>query len=115
MLTTTKLATAGKPTARESTAITTATEESEANNSRNIGNSRVDGINRDCRNANRDSGNSEEDAIKHMRPQQNLHDKLIKNKMFPKYKEIQNGAGATSYMTNGLRKYEEIFAQFLIY
>jgi hypothetical protein len=31
------------------------------------------------------------------------------------YKEIQNGALAKSYMTNGLLIYGEIFAQFLIY
>ncbi len=31
------------------------------------------------------------------------------------YKEIQNGAVAKSYMTNGLRIYGEIFAHFLIY
>jgi hypothetical protein len=31
------------------------------------------------------------------------------------YKEIQSGAVAKSYMTNGLLIYGEIFAQFLIY
>jgi hypothetical protein len=31
------------------------------------------------------------------------------------YKEIQNGAVAKSYMTNGLLIYGEIFAHFLIY
>jgi hypothetical protein len=31
------------------------------------------------------------------------------------YKEIQNGAVAKSYMTNGLHIYGEIFAHFLIY
>jgi hypothetical protein len=41
---------------------------------------------------------------------------LIKevNKIFLIYKEIQNGAVAKSYMTNGLLKYGEIFAHFLI-
>ncbi len=31
------------------------------------------------------------------------------------YKGIQNGVVAKTYMTNGLLKYEEIFAHFLIY
>jgi hypothetical protein len=31
------------------------------------------------------------------------------------YKEIQNGAVAKSYITNGLLIYGEIFAHFLIY
>ncbi len=34
---------------------------------------------------------------------------------FPQYKEIQNGAVAKSYMTNGLLLYGEIFAHLLIY
>ena len=37
------------------------------------------------------------------------------NQNFPKYKEIQDGAVAKSYMTNGLLMYGEIFAHFLIY
>jgi hypothetical protein len=37
------------------------------------------------------------------------------NQIFLIYKEIQNGAAAKSYMTNGLLIYEEIFAHFLIY
>jgi|LakMenE01Jun11ns_1017448.scaffolds.fasta_scaffold7637672_1 hypothetical protein len=37
------------------------------------------------------------------------------NQIFLIYKEIQNGAVAESYMTNGLLVYEEIFAHFLIY
>jgi hypothetical protein len=41
---------------------------------------------------------------------------LIKKKIkFFSYKEIQNGAVAKSYMTNGLLIYGEIFARFLIY
>jgi hypothetical protein len=42
---------------------------------------------------------------------------LIKKKIkvFLIYKEIQNGAVAKSYMTNGLLIYGEIFAHFLIY
>jgi hypothetical protein len=36
------------------------------------------------------------------------------NKIFLIYKEIQNGAVAKSYMTNGLLKYAEILAHFLI-
>jgi hypothetical protein len=38
-----------------------------------------------------------------------------KNKIFLIYEEIQNGAVAKSYMTNGLLIDGEIFAQFLIY
>jgi hypothetical protein len=37
------------------------------------------------------------------------------NKIFLVYKEIQSGAVAKSYMTNGLLIYGEIFAHFLIY
>jgi hypothetical protein len=37
------------------------------------------------------------------------------NQNFPIYKEIQNGAVAKSYMTNGLLIYGEIFPHFLIY
>ncbi len=38
------------------------------------------------------------------------------NQIFPTiYKDIQNGAVAKSYMTNGLLIYGEIFALFLIY
>jgi hypothetical protein len=37
------------------------------------------------------------------------------NKIFLIYKEIQNGAVAKSFMTNGLLIYGEIFAHFLIY
>jgi len=37
------------------------------------------------------------------------------NKIFLIYTEIQNGAVAKSYMTNGLFIYGEIFAYFLIY
>jgi hypothetical protein len=42
---------------------------------------------------------------------------LIKkeNKIFLLYKEIQSGAVAKSYMTNGLLIYGEIFTHFLIY
>jgi hypothetical protein len=42
---------------------------------------------------------------------------LIKkeNQIFLKYKEIQNGAVAKSYMTSGLLIYGEMFAHFLIY
>jgi hypothetical protein len=42
---------------------------------------------------------------------------LIKkeNHIFLKYKEIQNGAVAKSYMTNGLLINGEIFVNFLIY
>jgi hypothetical protein len=36
-------------------------------------------------------------------------------KIFLIYKEIQNGAVAKSYITNGLLIYGEIFAHFLIY
>ena len=37
------------------------------------------------------------------------------NKIFLIYKEIQNGAVAKTYMTNGLIIYGEIFSHFLIY
>jgi hypothetical protein len=37
------------------------------------------------------------------------------NQIFLIYKEIQGGAVAKSYMTNGLLIYGEIFAHFLIY
>ncbi len=37
------------------------------------------------------------------------------NQTFLKYKEIQNGAVAKSYMTNGRLIYGEIFAHFIIY
>ncbi len=37
------------------------------------------------------------------------------NPVFVIYKEIQNGAFAKSYMTNGLLIYGKIFAHFLIY
>jgi hypothetical protein len=42
---------------------------------------------------------------------------LIKKKIkiFPIYKEIQNGAVAKSYITNGLLIYGEIIPYFLIY
>jgi hypothetical protein len=42
---------------------------------------------------------------------------LIKkeNQIFLIYREIQSGAVAKSYMTNGLLIYGEIFAQFVIY
>jgi hypothetical protein len=44
-------------------------------------------------------------------------DTLIKKKIkfFLIYKEIQDGAVAKSYITNGLLIYGEIFAHFLIY
>jgi hypothetical protein len=37
------------------------------------------------------------------------------NQAFLIYQEIQNGAVAKSYMTNGLLIYGEIFTHFLIY
>jgi hypothetical protein len=37
------------------------------------------------------------------------------NQIFLIYREIQSGAVAKSYMTNGLLIYGEIFAHFLIY
>jgi hypothetical protein len=37
------------------------------------------------------------------------------NIIFLIYKEVQNGAVAKSYMTNGLLIYGEIFAHFLMY
>jgi hypothetical protein len=41
--------------------------------------------------------------------------RLIKKKSNFPHKEIQNGAVAKSYMTNGLLIYGEILAHFLIY
>ncbi len=43
------------------------------------------------------------------------HTDKKEKKIFLKYKEIQGGAVAKSYMTNGLLIYGEIFAHFLIY
>ncbi len=43
------------------------------------------------------------------------HTDKKENEIFLIYKEIQNGAVAKSYMTNGLLIYGEIFAHFLIY
>ncbi len=43
------------------------------------------------------------------------HTDKKENQIFLIYKEIQSGAVAKSYMTNGLLKYREIFAHFLIY
>jgi hypothetical protein len=44
-----------------------------------------------------------------------LHTNKTENQIFIIYKEIQNGAVANSYMTNGLLIYGEIFAHFLIF
>jgi hypothetical protein len=43
------------------------------------------------------------------------HTDKKENQNFPIYKEIQNGAVAKSYITNGLLTYGEIFPHFLIY
>ncbi len=43
-----------------------------------------------------------------------FHTDKKENQIFLIYKEIQNGAVAKSYMTNGLLIYGEIFAHFLI-
>jgi hypothetical protein len=43
------------------------------------------------------------------------HTDKKENQIFLIYKEIQNGAVAKSYMTNGLLIFGEIFALFLIY
>ncbi len=40
---------------------------------------------------------------------------IKKKRKFSSYKEVQSGAVAKSYMTNGLLRYGEIFAHFLIY
>ncbi len=45
---------------------------------------------------------------------ESLADKKEKQN-FPIYKEIQNGAVAKSYITNGLLIYGEIFPHFMIY
>ncbi len=44
-----------------------------------------------------------------------LHTDKKENLIFLIYKEIQNGAVAKSYMTNGLLINGELFAHFLIY
>jgi hypothetical protein len=44
-----------------------------------------------------------------------VHTDKKENQIFLIYKEIQNGAVAKSYMTNGLLIYVEIFAYFPIY
>jgi hypothetical protein len=46
---------------------------------------------------------------------ENVHTDKKENQIFLIFKEIQNGAVAKSYMTNGLLIYGEIFAHFLIY
>jgi hypothetical protein len=43
------------------------------------------------------------------------HTDKKENQIFLVYKDIQTGAVAKSYMTNGLLIYEEIFGHFLIY
>jgi hypothetical protein len=43
------------------------------------------------------------------------HTNKKENEMFLVCKEIQNGAVAKSYMTNGLLIYGSMFAHFLIY
>jgi hypothetical protein len=47
--------------------------------------------------------------------QYSLNTDKKENQVFLIYKDIQSGAVAKSYMTNGLLKYGEIFARFLIY
>ncbi len=44
-----------------------------------------------------------------------VHTDKKENQIFLTYREIQGGAVAKSYMTNGLLIYGEIFAHFLIY
>jgi hypothetical protein len=44
-----------------------------------------------------------------------MYNNKKENQIFLIYKEIQSGAVAKSYMTNGLLIYGEIFAHFLIY
>jgi hypothetical protein len=44
-----------------------------------------------------------------------IHTDKKENKIFLIYKKIQKGAFAMSYMTNGLLRYGEKFAHFLIY
>ncbi len=43
------------------------------------------------------------------------HTDKKENQIFLIYKEIQSGAVAKSYVTNGLLVYREIFTHFLIY
>ncbi len=44
-----------------------------------------------------------------------MHTDKKEHQIFSIYKEVQNGAVAKSFMTNGLLIYGEIFAHFLIY
>ncbi len=44
-----------------------------------------------------------------------MHTYIKEDQIYLIYKEIQNGAVAKSYMTNGLLIYGEIFAHFLIF
>ncbi len=46
---------------------------------------------------------------------QRLHTDKKENLIFLIYKEIQSGAVAKSYMTNGLLIYGEIFAHFFLF
>jgi hypothetical protein len=48
-------------------------------------------------------------------PPESLHTVEKENQIFLILKEIQNGAIAKSYMTNGLHIYVEIIAHILIY
>jgi hypothetical protein len=49
------------------------------------------------------------------KPQIKRYTDKKENQIFLTYKEIQSGAVAKSYMTNGLLIYGEIFKHFLIY
>jgi hypothetical protein len=46
--------------------------------------------------------------------EENRYTDKKENQNFLKYKEIQNGAVAKSYMTNGLLIYGKIFGHFLV-
>jgi hypothetical protein len=53
--------------------------------------------------------------VEHGSPPVPAHTDKKENQIFLIYTEIQYGAVAKSYMTNGLLIYGEIFAHFLIY
>jgi hypothetical protein len=60
-------------------------------------------------------GGLEEWGCHHSRQGSGQNTDKKENKIFLIYEEIQNGAVAKSYMTNGLLIYREIFSHFLIY
>ncbi len=58
---------------------------------------------------------NKDDLSRKFRHSPTLYTDKKENKIFLIYEEIQNGADAKSYMTNGLLIYGEMFVHFLIY